>query len=402
MGFFGKKNQGDGLEDYEEIHEKKTTGLGYFMILLMAVFMIIVGETVFSDLKRVPARPVAPAYCIEQITNTSYSKGSTYRSYPPEMFYGGRSNCSFGATDKRFGLDVIYQQIEPSLKIIADYSKEINNLNGQVSSAQSQIRQLESDYNLSLQEKMAGEQVLFNQKNIQSRITAQRSAITGYQGQISVLEDKKDAEEYKIQPQITQLTDRYKEALTFYERQVAVYKAKTFGLMLLFVLPFFLVSLNRYFALKRKNSQYTIIATGIMVASSFLFFQIVLTFLYDILPKEWLATLFRIFTQVPFFRYVLYYGSALLVIAIFGGIVYIIQKKIFDPKRVAVRRIKENKCPKCSFKLNDANDFCPHCGLGLKEQCGSCGNKRMVHLNFCSSCGKTKGASIVPPPVRTI
>jgi hypothetical protein len=406
MGLFRKNAPSDGLGEYEEIQEKKTTVIGYFLILLMAIFMIIVGETVFSDLKRIPDQPIAPAYCIAQITGEVYNgKGGYYNGYPSRTSVyipriGENYNCTFNDIDKQFELNVLYKEIERPLNTLAEYAKQINTFDQQIQRASYQIQNLESQYNLSLQEKIAGEQVLYNRSNIQGQITGYRNEIAGYERQKAEVVTKRDAEQKKIEPQISELREKYKEATSHYNKQMAWYRFKTFGLMLLFVLPFFLISTNRYFALKRRNSPYTIIATGIMVASSFLFLQIVLTFLYDILPKEWLTAIFELFKQLPFFRYIVYYGSVILVILIFGGIVYIIQRKIFNPKRVAVRRLKDNKCPKCSFSLNQNNDFCPHCGLQLKEACGSCGNKRIANLAYCPTCGKPKGHNAGPSGVE--
>jgi RNA polymerase subunit RPABC4/transcription elongation factor Spt4 len=379
MNFFSKKAPSDGLGEYEEIHEKKTTGLGYFLILIMAVFMIIVGETVFSDLKRIPNIPRPPAYCISYITNGQ----SSYR------YYGG---CTFTETDKMFGLDAQYKSIEGDLIKIGQFEENLQRITSEIGSYQNQINQLERQYDLSLQEKMAGEQKLYNKSSIQTTITSHRVEISKLEVEKTAVEKSISQIRYGIEPELSMLKDAYTRANDYYTHQLAWYRFKVFCLMLLFVLPFFVVSTNRYFALKRRNSQYTIIATGIMMASSFLFLQVVLVFLYDILPKEWIAQIISLFTQLPFFRYVVYYGSAILVIGIFGGLVYLIQKRIFDPRRVAIRRLKEKKCPQCSFAINPDHDFCPQCGLALKEACQSCGGKRMVHLGYCPSCGKTKMA----------
>jgi hypothetical protein len=378
MNFFSKKAPSDGLGEYEEIHEKKTTGLGYFLILIMAVFMIIVGETVFSDLKRIPNIPHAPAPCISYIVNQQ-----SYR------YYGG---CSFFEIDKMFGLNTQYKSIEGDLTKIGQYEEDLQRISNEINSYQSQINQLERQYDLSLQEKMAGEQKLYNKSSIQTTITSHRTEISKLQVEKDAVEKSLSQARYNIEPELSILKDAYIRANQYYSKQLAWYRFKVFGLMLLFILPFFIVSTNRYFALKRRNSQYTIIATGIMMASSFLFLQVALVFLYDILPKEWITQIISLFTQIPFFRYVVYYGSAILVIVIFGGLVYLIQKRIFDPKRVAIRRLKEKKCPQCSFAINPDHDFCPQCGLALKEACQSCGGKRMVHLGYCPSCGKTKTA----------
>jgi len=111
-------------------------------------------------------------------------------------------------------------------------------------------------------------------------------------------------------------------------------------------------------------------------------------FLYDVLPMKWFSRIFDLFLEIPFLRYVIYYGSVILVITLFGGIVYYIQKKVYSPVKVAIRRIKDKKCPGCSFALDSNHNFCPNCGLQLKEKCENCGNFKIRYLAHCHNCGK--------------
>jgi hypothetical protein len=132
-----------------------------------------------------------------------------------------------------------------------------------------------------------------------------------------------------------------------------------------------------------------------MAASSVLLLQIVLVFLYDVLLASWIEAIFAFLSEIAFVRYILYYGGVALTIAVFGGIVYIIQKKIFAPEKVALRRLKDNKCPRCSFSITRKEHFCPSCGLELQKMCGHCGKMRLVHPPHCEHCGKTE---IAPQP----
>ncbi len=191
-----------------------------------------------------------------------------------------------------------------------------------------------------------------------------------------------------IRPELVVLKTSYDEALKHYENKKAYHNLIVFLLKLLFVLPFFVLSLRFYFRLKRKNSPHTIIAAAILTASSILFSEIVLIFLYQILPMEWLMRIFKILMEIAVLRYIIYYGSALLIIVIFGGIVYYIQKKVYNPKRIAIRRLKDNKCPNCSFTLDRSYGFCPKCGKQLKEKCSNCGKLKMKNLPYCPFCGK--------------
>ncbi len=210
---------------------------------------------------------------------------------------------------------------------------------------------------------MAGENAIMDKSKIRSQITSLRSQISNLKNKINSLEAQRSYIISKITISADPLKQSYNEARDYYQTKMAWYKFRVFLLTLVFVLPFFALSLFYYLRLKRKNSPYSIILTTTTVAFSILFFQVVIIFLYDILPKEWLGRIFRFFWELPFLRYVIYYGSVILVIGLFGGIVYYIQKKVFDPVKVAVRRLKDKKCPGCSFVLDSHHNFCPDCGL---------------------------------------
>lgn len=381
FNFLRKKEQtSDGLESYEEVAEKKTTSLGYFLILLMAVFLIIVAQTVFSDLKKTVKLPSAPAYCLSSVINVEALKSLSYKQ-----------SCAFGEIDREFDLDKKYAAISESVGEIVEINIQISGLNSNLSLTNRKIKEFESQYNLSLQEKIANEQVLYNRSGLQASIKSYRSEADSTSSQISSLASERDRKISNISGALSALGLDYKKAKDRYETDVAWYKVKQFFLMLIFVLPFFVVSTGAYLRLKRKNSPYTIIATGVLMASSLLLMQITLVFLYQILPREWIERIIKFFRATPFMRYVLYYGSVLVLIGVFGGLVYFIQKRVFNPKKVAIRRLKDSKCPGCSFTVNPFLDFCPKCGLVLKEKCPKCGVLKVAHLPFCSACGQRLG-----------
>jgi len=364
-------------EEYEEISEKKTSKLGYILLIIMAVFMIGIGQTIFSDLKRIPERPNAPSRCISSFKNSNYLENLSYSQ-----------NCYFTEIDKKFTLDSQYHNILSELDQITSLNKQISDNARTARTMERDINNLNKDYDLSLQEKIANEQAIMDKPNIKTNITLKRNEISSLNQQNTSLENQKDKIIGQISPQVNTLIKSYDEAQEYYKDKHAYYKFKVFLLMLLFVLPFFGFSVYFYFKLKRKNSPYTIIFTAILGASSILFLQTVLMFLYEILPREWLARIFKFFMEVPFLRYIIYYGSVILVIGLFGGLVYFIQKKVFSPTKVAIRRLKDNKCPSCSFSLNSEHNYCPKCGQQIKEKCAHCNNLKIRYLKHCPYCGK--------------
>ncbi len=383
-------------EEGEEISEKRTSKLGYILLFLMAFFVVSVGETIFADLKKIPEKPVMPSGCIlssvqnlERLSNLNCpsSRSSSY-SYPSYSDNYNQSNPGlFNTVDIKFGLDVKFTGLKPQLLEIASINQDINSAQSEISSAEKNILKLNKDYDLSLQEKMAGEAAIMNSERIKNDITAQRTLISTAKSKVAYLERERSGISSDLTAQISSLEKSYGEAMDYYKNKQSWYKFKSFLLTLIFVLPFFAFSVFMYLRLKKKNSPYTIILTATTTAFSILLLQVVMVFLYDILPKEWLARIFRFFLEVPFLRYVIYYGSVLLVIGLFGGIVFYIQKRVFSPRKVAIRRLKDKKCPGCSFPINSKHNFCPDCGLKLQEECGNCGKQKIRYLSHCPNCG---------------
>ncbi|MDP1884220.1 MAG: hypothetical protein Q8L10_02525 [Candidatus Moranbacteria bacterium] len=375
----GEKTGKDEQNSYEEISEKRTSKLGYILLIIMVAFVIGVGETIFSDLAGIPERPVAPSSCVlSSVRNLeSLTKYSTCQD----------RGVPFNDIDKKFGLDEKYNGIKPQLQEIASLNASIGSNNSEVRKLENDIQRLNRDYDLSLQEKMAGEKAIADKEDIKNEITSAKAKIGILQAEIRSLESKKGPLISQIRPSVQSIERSHQEAKDYFLGKAAWFRFKVFLLTLVFILPFFAFSVFFYFKLKRKNSPYTIIFTATTTAFSILFLQVVGVFLYDILPKEWLGRIFKFFMEAPFLRYVIYYGSVILVIGIFGGIVYYIQKKVFSPAKVAIRRLKDKKCPGCSFSLDSQHAFCPNCGLRLKEKCQHCGELRIKYLPHCPNCG---------------
>ena len=378
----------DNQNSYEEISEKRTSKLGYALLILMVGFVIGVGETVFSDLEKIPEQPVVPSSCV--LSSIQNPKNLTKYSICQDR------GVPFNDVDKKFGLDEKYNSIKPQLQEIVSLNASIESNNSEVRKLENDIQRLNREYSLSLQEKMAGEKAIANKENIKNEITNTRTKISGIQEENKSLEGKKSFSVSQIDSAAQSIEQVHKEATNYFLNKAAWFRFKVFLLTLVFILPFFAFSIFFYFKMKKKNSPYTIILTATTTAFAILFLQVVGVFLYDILPKEWLGRIFKFFMEVPFLRYVIYYGSVIVVIGIFGGIVYYIQKKVFSPAKIAIRRLKDKKCPGCSFSLDSQHIFCPNCGLQLREKCNHCGELKIKYLSHCPNCGKDENIEDCP------
>ena len=378
LKFTKKTKNSDGTDEYEEISEKKTSKLGYVLLIILVIFLIIIGQKVFSDIENISKKPVRPAYCIESYSDIDKLKNLNYSQ-----------SCRFSDLDRKFNIDKNFKIIEAEINEIIVLNTEIRNIEKQINSRKNSLDNLLKQYDISLQEIIAEEEgFLINKSGTKISIVSLNNEISSLSQKLNNKEIEKNNILNLIQPKLVVLKTSYDKALKYCENKKGHHNLIVFLLKLLFILPLFVLSLRFYFRLKRKNSPHTIIAAAILTALSILFSEIVLIFLYQILPMEWLMRIFKILMEIAVLRYIIYYGSALLVIVIFGGIVYYIQKKVYNPKIIAIRRLKDNKCPNCSFALDRSYVFCPKCGEQLKEKCSNCGNLKMKNLPYCPSCGK--------------
>ncbi|MEE8167735.1 MAG: zinc ribbon domain-containing protein [Candidatus Hydrothermarchaeales archaeon] len=365
-----------GTDTYTEISEKKTSKLGYLILIALFFFLIIIGQTIFSDISKIPERPVGPSYCVN--------------SYLGSMEYIRRKpTCRFNEIDKEFELDTLVNNLDPELNTIIGYNNEISSKQNLIHSNERQLNELLQKYGLSLQETIAEEAAaLMDKPEIKNQIISLRTNNDNLRTEINELTITRDEVVQRITPKVDELKNSHYNAQERYKTRIAYYNLKVFLLKLLFVLPFFAISLSYYLKYKKRDSPYTIIATSVFYASTILFLQIVLAFLYQILPRAWFSRIFKVLMSISIMKYIVYYGVTALVILILGGIVYFIQKKIYDPKKVALRHLKESKCPNCSLNLSLSDHFCPNCGRQIKTKCSNCGNLRYSDLIYCPFCGK--------------
>jgi len=363
-----------GKDTYTEISEKKTSKLGYLFLIALFIFLIIIGQTVFHDIQKIPKRPKAPSYCVN-----SYLGNLKAVTQEPR--------CYFTAIDKKFKLDILVSALKPTINNIISINRDISKKSKQINTNERTIHDLLRTYDVSLQETIANEEALMDKPEIKNQIVTLRAANEKFRAQIKESTPIRDAIIKSIHDRIKELSSAYSRAKDHYNTKAAYYNFKIFLLKILFVLPVFLVFLRLYTKFKKKDSPYTIIVTSVFFASTILLLEIVLVFLYDILPKQWLERIFKILMESPVLRYVVYYGAVILVISLLGGIVYFIQKKIYDPQRVAARHLKSNKCPGCSFDLRLSESYCPNCGRQIRTECPSCNHRRYKDLASCPYCG---------------
>ena len=174
--------------------------------------------------------------------------------------------------------------------------------------------------------------------------------------------------------------DAYKQAYLLYKFIIAI-------LSLLFSGMVFAVLYKLYLRYKRINSPHTVIFSVATFAYGIILLQVLLMFLWDVIPHKLLNILLgwiSIFTPLLF---VVQFLWPVLIVAIFGFLVYRIQKRLYSPQNILKRFVTDKKCPNCGNAVDMMKPFCPLCAHEIHIHCPHCHELTMKGMTYCSNCG---------------
>lgn len=359
-----QKTTEDGAIGYEP-EEQKTPRMGRLLLLILGFVLIFFGWTGLNDLRDIPNRPERLSSC--------YSSATTAQNFSLSIL--ASSSCSFSAHEQEAGVPALWSEFDGAYDPITILTRRISSLN-------SQIRTLRRGYDTSLLEDIA------DQNAIGSTPEQTRARISGLEGQVRTLTAEQGQLEQQLRGRLDPLIATMQKAGDAYERAMHWYAFKIFLLEMLFTIPFFLGAFWFYMRLHGKNSPHAIIATPIVFVAGILVARVILFYFWDLFLANLLEFFWEFFLQTPILRTLLYYIGMGMAIAIFGGAVFLLQRKIYAPQRVRGRRLRANKCPHCELSLDLSTNFCAGCGKQLRVECQSCGQSRYMDLKYCPVCGK--------------
>ena len=372
MAFFEKKEEISRVTPGFEETEQRTPKVGYILLLAMFVAALFFGWRAISDLQDVPTKPEQLSSCAGPFLNYKYTWEDYGRygygrprvvSYTPadiDLDPQEETGCVFSYLEKKYGIDRVFAERKPLIV-------KRNALQTGLAQTKRSLRDQEQKYNLGLQEKQAKEEKpLFPTPVTQEQITSLRA-------QQSRLQNEFNALDLQIKPLDERLRQLYQDMMPDYRKAWRWYEFKVFLLEAIFVFPFFGFVFWIYRKLFAKNSPYTIIFTALVGMASVLVLRILLVWMWTLFLARIIQTIWEFIQNFALLKSVVFYSGMVLSIVIFGGAVYLLQKRIFDPRRVAIRRLREKQCPNCQTSLDVAVDFCPNCGRKLKETCAKCG-----------------------------
>lgn len=378
----------------EELSEKQTTKMGYFLLICMFFAIISTAQWTLSIIKDIPDRPTRVPLCASSLlaafdlNNTAYSSNN-YNSYMYEYSYGGYNNCALtSTTNPEFDLTDEYNILQPQYEILQSNYQELSRLESERNKLQYQQGSNREDYNTSIYEGTAGEgDPIYDGNQIRSDIMSNRELLSRIESQIQDLE--RDISNIKTQnsSKVSLLQSKYDKAESVYYRANLFYRMKIALLSLFFAGSVFMVLYRLYVRRKIENSPHTIIFSVATFAYWLVFLQILLMFLWDIIPHkflEWLLGIISLFTPL---LYLVQFLWPIIIVAIFGFLVYRIQKRLYSPSNVLKRFVMDKKCPNCGNAVDMTRPFCPLCSHEIHIHCPHCHELTMKGMPYCSSCG---------------
>lgn len=374
--------------------ERRTPKTGIILLIIMFIAGLFFGWRALDDVSRIPNAPPSLSSCSYRYRDSVYLAKSPVRPYEaPYLYYeyDDSSRCTFSELEKAHNIPQLFEPRKPFEAELRSVFEQLNTVNQSLNEARARLRQATGEYEVGLEERQAKvPQPLFPPEQA-------RESIPELRAQVAVLEKQKDELESRqrtLEAELKTIDERSKQAYqpVFKEQNKLLrwYEFKVFLFQFAFIIPFFFLAFRAYLRLHRKNSPYTIIATGILAVAAILLLRVILFWFWGLFLARVLEVLLRWFNNFQILRSIVFYLGMILSFVVFGGAVYWLQKKIFDPQRVMLRRFRAKQCPHCQASLDLAASFCPNCGAQIKEQCTHCSQYRFIGLPVCPHCGAKK------------
>ena len=141
----------------EELSEKQTTKLGYFLLYCMFGAILMSAQWTLSIIEGIPERPTAIPICVTSMVSNFEEKNIDdlyYRSYNYNSSY---NDCALTSTKPTFDFTVEYNSLVAPSEEINKHETTIQELQSKKQEAQYSQKNSQQDYNTSLAEKTANE-----------------------------------------------------------------------------------------------------------------------------------------------------------------------------------------------------------------------------------------------------
>ncbi len=343
----------------EELSEKQTTKLGYFLLYCMFWAILMSAQWTLSIFEEIPSRPQVVPSCIENLLSPLKEWSDNYSFYENEdnYIYPGYNNCDLTSENPVYDFSVAYNKLKPIVKQIDSYGERINTLENEKTKLLDERSLTQSEYNTALTEKLVWEnQKVYNTNITKKELTEIRTTIDKKDSEIIILKKSIDTIRQSYLADATALKAALEQAEKDYTHSYLIYRLIVGILSLIFAIVVFAILYRYYVRYKTQNHPNAIIFSVATFAYGLVLLEIVCLFLWDIIPHKIWELLLSFFAAFTPLLYLVQFLWPILIIAVFGFLVFRIQKRLYSPENILKRFITDKKCPNCGNGVDLTKD----------------------------------------------
>jgi len=251
----------------EELSEKQTTKLGYFLLYCMFGAILASAQWTLSIIKDIPTAPTAVPGCIISVLDTFDIKHDSYSNhgYNDYEYYnnyeqGEQHDCLLTSENPTFDFTNEYNTVKEAYTSILQVGKSLKILESEKESLEYIQNNTQKDYNTSLTEQIAEEETqVYDRQTVQTNLRESRAKMATLDAQITEQKNSIQSLKSKYNPQVLALKQKIDTADSDYRRAYLLYRLYVALLSFAFSLTIFAILYKMYVAQKIKNSPHTVI-----------------------------------------------------------------------------------------------------------------------------------------------
>lgn len=398
-----------GYAPYEELDGKQTTKLGMIFVVIMVIAGLWQGQVLLHSIQTTINPPENLSSCFSDAVNRSglsitVSRDYSYSEYGGRQYNGysssyapaydeGLNRCRYSIIEVERNFPALYDSVRPKIELLSRLNSEVSTANSELWKEKNNKNTQQQNYNTSLFENMSGsERAVYSASTISGTLVVAEDRIAILEKLIASKQSEIRTAQEEIKQTLVQSSLLLESVASDYENDVRFLELKRFLTSFFLLAPLAWFTLRRYFKAKNTRSEFAIIWGGAALIATLLFSQVLVVFVYRILPKRLLAEIAQFLASLiqsfDFLIIIFQWLGFILIPLFFGYLVYKIQKKFYNPLAVSMRSIKDGKCPKCTMKIKDSMVHCPMCSFNLRVSCQSCSSTSVCFAKYCETCGK--------------
>lgn len=393
-----------------KVNNEPLNKVSLVVIIVIDIFILLNVFTGLDDISRWYMSPsqAAPCYFEWQNYQNQTSPGKDYEflrisllernnQLSQEQIYQQAEAIHLGKVSQTC---LQYAKYQDQINIPANQQiiKTIEQKQTQVSQFEQSNRNIRTQYDSSLLEKIAGQS---RQQSI-NLVGAEKAKQELDQNNQKISTLKQEISNFKNQlltkPEsinflgLLKNENNFKQVEANYQQAAFRYPIIQLGFQSLFLVPLILVALSVHnFAQRREYGLISLISWHLLVI---FFLPLIIKIFESLQVGVFLTLIFDIFgTLFGGLLFLISYVYILLIPLVGFGIIQLFQRIILNTKAQAVRRVQDSRCINCAKKIRQHDTYCPHCGYYQYVECPNCHNLTYKYLSHCHHCGTCQDSS---------